>query len=394
MTSIDCRPGRRCRVHYVMDAIYTPNAGTEAQLRTLISGLDRSCFEPSLTLLRSTDYSRRGSFPCPVDSLDIPGLLSTTAMYRLLALARRLRRDGTNIIHTVFIDSSIVGPLLGKLARIPTIVSRRDTGYWYTPALLRVLRLTGRAVTCVVANSWAVKDVVMQQEGVPASRVRVIRNGYRLARFATRPAPAFRVSLGIGPDDPIIGLVGNVRPVKRIPDLIRAFALLEDRYPTAHVVIIGHPEFREDLDAAIAGLRRPDRVHLCGPFPDVVPYVAHFTVGVLCSDTEGLPNALLEYMGCGIPSVCTRVGGIPEVLSDGRTGYLVSPRCPEELADRLAAILDAQESARQMGRRAQEYFHAHFTEAHMVEAYSALYRALTRPCATHRALLDEEHVSA
>jgi glycosyltransferase involved in cell wall biosynthesis len=113
-------------------------------------------------------------------------------------------------------------------------------------------------------------------------------------------------------------------------------------------------------------------VHLLGAVADAIPVVKHFAVGVLCSESEGFSNAVMEYMGCGVPSVCTNVGGNGELIRDGETGYLVRPFDVDSLADRIDRLLSQRDAAEAMAVRAQSAARR-FTSARMAERHMAIY---------------------
>jgi glycosyltransferase involved in cell wall biosynthesis len=116
-------------------------------------------------------------------------------------------------------------------------------------------------------------------------------------------------------------------------------------------------------------------VHFCGGVANAIPIVKHFSVGILCSESEGLSNAVIEYMGCGKPSVCTNVGGNPEAITEGESGFLVPPFAVRELADRISTLLTSPVLREQMGRRARDAARR-FTSRYMADAHMALYHRI------------------
>jgi glycosyltransferase involved in cell wall biosynthesis len=118
-----------------------------------------------------------------------------------------------------------------------------------------------------------------------------------------------------------------------------------------------------------------DVVHFTGAVAEPVPYIREFTVGVLPSDSEGLSNAILEYMACGVPVVCTNVGGNPEIVRDGESGLLVAARDPAGLADRICRVLENADLAARLSTKGRQVVNGLSVER-MVEAHSALYARL------------------
>jgi glycosyltransferase involved in cell wall biosynthesis len=369
------------KVVYLMDFYQGPQAGTEMQLLELLKGLDRTRFEPSLVVFRSTPFvERTDALPCPVSVLGVRRLSSPGTWRRLLSFARALRRSRVRLVHIFFNDASIIAPPFCRLAGTRTIVARRDMGYWYTPFNLRLLRLSNCFVDAVVANSDAVRDNVHRCEAVPLERLTVLRNGLDPARFHAGPAPRLREQLGIAADDPVLGMVANLRPIKRHDDLLRAFAVVRGRHPRAHLVLVGTGSTRNQLQALVSDLALTPWVHFLESTTDAIPIIKQLDVGVLSSESEGLSNAILEYLACGKPVVCTRVGGNPELVADGWNGFLVEAGDLTAMADRMDRLLSDAVLLQTMSRRATEAFHSEFTSEHMVAAHMALYdQLLARP---------------
>src|SRR5262249_15230660 len=139
------------------------------------------------------------------------------------------------------------------------------------------------------------------------------------ARFEAPPLRSLRERLQIGADDPIVGMVANFNPWKRHVDLVHAFARARQRHPRAQLVLVGTGA-TEPTRAAAQALGIERAVHILNDVTDVIPVVKHFAVGVLCSESEGSSNAVIEYMGAGKPCVCTSVGGNPEIVDDHVSG--------------------------------------------------------------------------
>jgi L-malate glycosyltransferase len=362
---------------YVMDYYYGPLGGTEGQLLELVRGLDRTRFDPRLVVFRPTAYlAAPSAFPCPVEHVPVTGIRRPCGWFRLAGLARRMRQQGVRLVHTYFNDASILMPPFARLAGAKTIVSRRDMGFWYTKGALRALRVSARFVDAVVANSEAVRQNVHQHEGYPLDRISVLYNGHDPSRFDAAPLEGFRESLGIGPLDPIIGMVANLNRVKHHPDLLKAFSLLRHVHPNAHLVLVGQGRFEPTVRETTAALGLASCVHILGGRADVVALIKHFDVCVLCSESEGFSNTVMEYMGAGRATVCTNVGGNPELVRHGENGFLVPPHDPAHLARQMADILARPALAREVGARARQTVVERFTSRRMVERHMELYEHL------------------
>jgi glycosyltransferase involved in cell wall biosynthesis len=194
-------------------------------------------------------------------------------------------------------------------------------------------------------------------------------------RFAPAGRQAARAALGLGPEHVVIGTVGRLDPVKDQVGLLKAFSQLPDDSRTL-LLIVGDGPCRQDLEAAVDALGLRERVRLLGERNDVPAVLSAMDVFVLCSVGEGISNTILEAMATGLPVVATRVGGNPELVTDGSTGFLVEARSPAALATSLRRYLDDPTLLAKQGRAARDHTEAEFSLERMVGAYERLYGRL------------------
>jgi glycosyltransferase involved in cell wall biosynthesis len=272
----------------------------------------------------------------------------------------------------------LIAPLFLKLAGMRVLVSRRDMGIWYTPSVLRILRFVSRFVDRYVANSRTVARYVQDQEGVSADRISVIYNGYEPYRESNVATCGGSLLPGVALGTPVIGIVANLRPVKRIDTLVDAFAAVSQTFPAARLVVVGDCSSPQafstarELGALVDRLRIRERVIFTGQVDEPMKYVERFTVAVLCSESEGFSNSIIEYMQAGRPVVCTDTGGNPEIVIDGCNGFLVPVGDVRTLAERLVRLLSNSALARQLGAAGRETVRA-YSYSRMVAEQMACY---------------------
>ena len=361
-----------------MDYYFDPRGGTEQQVLQLVQFMDKSRYEPSLTLLRASEYIERNGFPCPVMVLGISKIANIRSIITLLRFGFELRRQGYRIVHCFFNDVSLIAPPVFRMFGIRVLVSRRDMGFWYTTRLLMVLRVVSQFVDCYVVNSQAVKRIVQEQEHVDAKTISVIYNGYVTTARATNDTELTK-RLGSADGGPIIGIVANLRQIKRIDTLIKAFGAICTRFHDARLVIVGDCQ-SEQAKSVLEGLENlaidlgvHNRVIFTGSVDDALPYVNRFAVAVLCSESEGFSNALMEYMQAGRPIICTDTGGNPELIQDGTNGYLVPVGDVDALAGRLVKLLSDSALARRLGEAARETVRSTYSHTRMLAEQMACY---------------------
>jgi glycosyltransferase involved in cell wall biosynthesis len=163
-----------------------------------------------------------------------------------------------------------------------------------------------------------------------------------------------KATLGIEAGAPVIGLVGVLRPQKAIDVLVRAASLLTDEWPHAQVLVVGDGPERASLEQLTRVLGVEGMVRFLGHRSDVADLLRVFDIAVCCSDFEGSPLAVMEYMDASLPVVATAVGGVPDLIEPGLNGLLVPPRDPARLAGAIAELLRDPQCARTMGAHGRE----------------------------------------
>lgn len=294
-----------------------------------------------LVILRGAYYHEKSDItvsceiPVPADILNIGGLSSIGSWLTVYRYFRRKKKEGFTIAHTYFNDSAMICPPVLKLLGYRILVSRRDMGYWYSNMILWVLRLNALFVDYVVANSRAVRDITIRQEHYRDDKVKVIYNGYQ--EFDNIAASEIK-DIPLHDGEFRIVLVANIRPIKRIQDAIQAVGIVSSIVPEAVLYVIGDGD-SSALETASSRYCVGDKVRYLGSRDDILKLLPMFDIGILCSESEGFSNTIIEYLQSGLPVVCSRVGGNPEIIEDGVNGYLyemgdvpVLAACIEKLA--------------------------------------------------------------
>jgi glycosyltransferase involved in cell wall biosynthesis len=176
-----------------------------------------------------------------------------------------------------------------------------------------------------------------------------------------------------------VGVVGNMtREVKRIDLFIRAAAVVARRYPDIRWHIIGDGHLRGGLEMLAAGLGVRDKLVFSGRVTDVAGYLGRLQVGVVCSDSEGLSNALIEYMFRGVVSIATAVGGNPELIRDGETGVLVPPGDADALAAALVRVIESPGLRQRLARAARAEIDQSCSWQRCLTEHDGIYRKASR----------------
>jgi glycosyltransferase involved in cell wall biosynthesis len=360
------------RVCFLIDELAP--AGTETQLLALIRHLDRRRVRPYLCLLRGDSPVSQALEPddCPILRLGVRSLRHPATLLRAGRFIRFLRRERIDVVQAYFPDSSYFGVPAAWLAGVKHRVrTRNNVGHWLTPLHRRLGRALNVFTTRTIANCEAARQALLDAEQPRPETVLVLENGVDLERFAGIPSLSARPA-----DEPRVGAVANLRPVKGLDVFVCAAAQVHARHPRTVFTVAGEGEMRAELErqAAAVGLAR--RFTLPGSACDVPGFLAGLDVAVLCSHAEGMSNALLEYMAAGRAIVATSVGAAPELIEDGIHGLLVPPRDAAQLGDAIARLLDERELARRLGEAARRRALEHYSRAAMVRRFEEFYLSL------------------
>jgi glycosyltransferase involved in cell wall biosynthesis len=293
---------------------------------------------------------------------------------------RRLLRDRRpDVVHAYFFWPILYARLLRASGTIRRLVeNREDEGFnWgaHEYAWLRVTRGLPDAVVCV---SEAVRRVALEREKLDPDRTTVVHNGIEEPGEVPEEAAAdLRRELGFPEDAPVVGMVSNLnRAVKGVDRFLEAVPDILAQVPSARFVVVGGGEDEERLRREIRDAGLDGKVALPGYREDVETFYALMDVSVLTSFSEGLSITLLESMGHGVPVVATRVGGNPEVVVDGETGYLVPPDGMDEFGDRVVQLLGDPHLRARMGAGARQRVRTEFSLEGAAAAYDGLYGRL------------------
>jgi len=363
-------------VHLTASALY---GGPERQMLGLAAALPS---DHASTFLSFSEKGRCRPFLAAARTagFDAAELRHDTPDFRssVRELTAFLRGNVADVLITHGYKSNLLGRPAARRAGIPIVsVSRGWTGenlkVWCYEAIDRLhLRFMDRVV-CVSAG----QAERVRRAGVPVERVRMIRNGARLDAF-TDLDPAGRDLLrGLaGGDGPVVLAAGRLSPEKGFQVLVEAAPTILAAVASARLVVFGDGPLRGPLERRVTALGLADRIRLPGFREDLDRLLPWADVVVLPSLTEGLPNVALEAAAAGVPVVATAVGGTPEVVLSGRTGFLVPAGDPNALAVRVAELLGNEGLARAFGAFGRQWVEEHFSFAAQARAYNRLFAEL------------------
>ncbi len=310
------------------------------------------------------------------------GDLST--LWRLIRLFRRERPD---IVHTHTAKAGTIGRIAAILARVPIIIHTFHGhvlhGYFGSLETIiycmieRILAYFSKSI--ITVSEQCRTDILNLGIGSP-DKVQTIPLGLELDRFA-EPIPNARQELrdkyNIPQDAFVTGMIARMVPIKRHQDLFNAIPIVLQSHPDAYFLIVGDGECRANLDALAEELNITHRCIFAGFHHDLDRIYKAVDLVVLTSANEGLPVAIIESLSSGISVVSTRVGGVPELIDDGKTGYIVEPGDIDSIADGLIKAIADPEKTRSMGKIAQKETIEKYSIRRLVKDIEELYEHLS-----------------
>ena len=366
--------GRPTRILFLIDHAFS-TGGAERFAVGLATRLPRDRFEPWLCATRLSDAATR-------QALDEAGVRHLTLgrsakwdVHRLRGVVGLVRQHRFDILHAHMFGSSLWGSLVGTAFRTPVIIAH-EHGFAHDASQVRAWvdgHVIGRLATRYVAVSQADGRMIVQ-EGVDPAKVVVIPNGYIPSPRDT--ATDVRAALGLAPGAPLVAVAAVLRPEKRLDLLLEAMVRVRVAVPGAQLVIAGDGPCRATLEHEAHRLGLNGAAHFLGRRSDVDSVLRAADVAALSSDREGSPLLMFECMANGTPLVATAVGGIPDVVQDGRTGVLVPRRDPDALARALAGLLTDPDRRAQLAAAARQRL-PQFTMEATTDRFVALYDELT-----------------
>jgi glycosyltransferase involved in cell wall biosynthesis len=374
------RPRRK--VFYFLDSLEV--GGTETQAVELALRLPVDTYDVTLGCLRVKGpllEKLKGSAVAIREFHPTGGLDSPAGLYQLARLAAYLRREKIDVVHTHDLWTNLMGVLAARMAGVPAIVSsRRDLAHfdWYQGRRRTWLRRIQNLSGVVLANATPIRDALISEDGFAPEKLRVIHNGVDTAKFQRGRRDRERLFPGTQ-NQKLVVLVGNMHTdVKGHPWLIDAAPAVLKEFPQTRFVFAGDGDSRRAFEEQAAKLGLQGNFMFLGRRSDIPDVLASCDIAVLPSRAEGLPNAVLEYMAAGLPTIASRVGGNAELVEDGVTGLLVPPEDSSAIADALLCLLRDPDLSRKMAESGRKVAVENYSFDRLIREVDALYTELLR----------------
>lgn len=336
-----------------------------------LTGLARDTFRPILACRPESKIGENAQARgIPVDFVPMRGNFDPLAVWRLMRL---ISRHSVDIVHTHSSADSWMAAVAAKLSsRRPVVVRTRHLSCSFNQRLIYSW-MADRVITV----GGSTRDYMIQEKGIHEKRVLTIHTGVDLETFDPERVPEnLRKELAIPPDAPVLGTVAVFRRLKGHVYVLRAMKEILRELPEAKLLLVGEGPQEQNLRRMISEEGIGSSVILPGFREDVERALNTLDVFVFPSLQEALGTAILEAMAMEKPVVATRVGGIPEIVGEGKAGFLVAPEDSRGIAQKVLLLFKDPELRRAMGRAGRKVVEERYGSRQMVLRIEELYERL------------------
>ena len=354
--------------------------GAETVLINIAKNLDRTKYNPVVVLHKSR-WLHEQLQKLEIETIILPCQRSWDIgfLFRFIKLCRRKKID---VIHAHLFGASLYATLATIFLRIPVVATFHNE--MFLPG--RAERYLGlknflirKLASKIVLVADYMKDEYLAIGKYPPGKMLTIYNGLSYDESSGEDLDRIRSELKINSDTPVIGHVANFRPPKGHLYLIEAARQVCGIFPQARFLLVGEQgdgTILSEVKNKITEYGLDNNVKLLGFRSDVSLLLRVMDIFVLSSISEGHPLSVVEAMMAARPVVATDVGGLAEIIDNGKTGYLVEPKNPNALAEKLLALLQDRSKAEQIGARGREIANERFSMKSMMQSYEHLYDQL------------------
>ena len=370
----EAAPQRKTKLLLIID--HLDPGGAQRQIIELVKRLPRTEFQITVCNLDGTRAELTREIQesgIPVHSINQSGFLDLRA---LLSLYKFIKDNSFDIVHTYLFTADTYGRIAAFCARTPSIItSLRSVDTWKN----RLHILTDRILACftdrILVNVHKITSFLINNEQINPKIIRTIYNGIDLSKMkCNQSATAVRKNLTLDPSDQLIGIFARNDPVKDHMIFFKAAKIILSNHKNVTFLAMGDGMTGESIQSILDELDIKQGIILKDHSIDYLDYINAVDVSVLSSLVEGCSNVILESMAFGKPVVATAVGGNPELVVEGKTGFLVPPKDPEKLAWAIIKILENPELGEYFGKNGQQRVKKYFSMEKMINNTVLTYR--------------------
>jgi glycosyltransferase involved in cell wall biosynthesis len=357
-----------------------------------VKGLDKKKYDVILMSgpVQDPSQERRTQVEeCGIPYIHNPVLVRNINMvYDAIALFkiwRFLAKEKFDVVHTHTSKAGLLGRFAARLTGTPLVVHTPHGHVFFgyfgplkTKIFILFEKLANRMTDRIVALTHSEKEDYISYRTCPEEKLKVIHSGIELNKFQGLPLAEkikLKKEVGLPEDSFVVGTAGRLVPVKGPEFLIKASQAIIPKHPNTYFLFAGDGPLKEDLQKKAKEAGGEKNIVFLGWRDDIAHILSIFDVFCLPSLNEGMGRVLVEAMAHGIPIVASEVGGIPDLVTHGKNGFLVPPKDPEELAKHIQILIEDEEKRKKMGEAGKKMA-PRFSHDTMVKNIAELYEKL------------------
>ncbi|MCK4576135.1 glycosyltransferase [candidate division WOR-3 bacterium] len=360
----------KIKVFYIITGLDI--GGAEKLLLSTLKELNRNIFIPVvLSLYKNSAYLK--AFEKTRTKIYYLGYTNKHNPFIIRRIVQIIRIEEPDIVHTHLPHATVWGRIAAYLSGVRTVfTTEHNISIWKRRHFIFYVlyKLTYRLNTSIIAVSDAVKKKMINEFGIPHEKIKVIYNGVdfdEIKSVTTCPRDLLHLS------HPIIGTIGRLHKRKGHASIVKGFKTIIKHFQKANLLIVGEGKQREHLQELIKRLELDHSIHLLGSRKDITEILNLIDIFVFSSIEEGLGIALIEACASGKPCIASNIGGIPEIIEDGKNGFLVPPSNSIAIADRIIKLLKDRELCDRMGMLGKRVVIKKFNIVNKVKELQDLY---------------------
>jgi len=295
-------------------------------------------------------------------------------------IRKTIKTNKVDIIHCHQYTPWVYGVIAAAFTNTKVIFTEHgrfypDSSTWKRKLINPILNLFTDQVTAI---SKATKQALIEFENIPAKSIDVVYNGIAPLMVDQNQVNQLKAELDIPTEHIILGTIARFDPIKNHIMMLKAFSLVLKQMPNTTLVIVGDGEERNNIKSCIKQLNLNDNGLLTGYQTKPQNYLALMDIYLLSSFSEGTSMTLLEAMSLCKPCVATDVGGNPEIVIDGKNGYVTPNDNADEFSKGIALAIESIARNNDLGLASKERFAALFSESNMNKQYNNLYKQVIK----------------
>ncbi len=345
------------------------------QVYELVTRLDKERFRPTVFCLSESDEPYGRKIRKQNISVYLLKRRSSFDVPRLLKLAYLLRKEKIELVHSILYVATAYSYLACKLAGIKRLIPSILGYEKRESAIIRMFnRLAINSSKKIITNSLDLKNYLVKYIKADASKIITIPNGIDIDLFNKRmDKNLIRRNIGIEPKHKVVGIISKDSRAKNVSLFIEAAKSLLEQTNNICFVLIGMGLDNKKKEKWLNGFPLKDKFFFLGTREDIPELLSILDIFALTSISEGLPNVIMEAMAAGKPVIATDVGGCSELISNGKTGFLVPSNDKNELTKTLRIMLRNEKKTHSMGSAGRNFIKTNFSMNKMVRQTQGLY---------------------